>query len=81
MKLGGAIALLKTHASKTFEFCAREAAQIFGGAAYTRGGVGAKVEALYRDVRAYAIPGGSEEIMMDFGSREAVKKFERFSRM
>eukprot|EP00472_Partenskyella_glossopodia_P005024 CAMPEP_0197535778 /NCGR_PEP_ID=MMETSP1318-20131121/51636_1 /TAXON_ID=552666 /ORGANISM="Partenskyella glossopodia, Strain RCC365" /LENGTH=573 /DNA_ID=CAMNT_0043093455 /DNA_START=64 /DNA_END=1785 /DNA_ORIENTATION=+ len=81
LKLGGLIALLKTHASKTFEFCAREAAQIFGGAAYTRGGVGEKVERLYRDVRAYAIPGGSEEIMMDFGTREAAKKFERFSRL
>jgi len=39
--LGGPIALLKAHASQVFEFCAREAAQIFGGLAYTRGGQGA----------------------------------------
>jgi len=26
---------------------------------------------LYREVRAYAIPGGSEEIMLDFGIRQA----------
>jgi hypothetical protein len=28
--------------------------------AYTRGGQGEKVERLYREVRAFAIPGGSE---------------------
>jgi len=38
--LGGSISLLKAQASKTFEYCAREAAQIFGGASYVRGGVG-----------------------------------------
>lgn len=73
-KLGGQIALLKAHATKTFEYCAREAVQIFGGAAYVRAGVGAKVERLYRDVKAMAIPGGSEEIMLDFAIRQAMKK-------
>jgi alkylation response protein AidB-like acyl-CoA dehydrogenase len=34
------------------------------------------VERLYRDVRAYAIPGGSEEIMMDLGIRQAMKEWE-----
>ena len=60
LKLGGAIAGLKAQSTVTFEFCAREASQIFGGLSYTKGGQGAKVERLYRDVRAYAIPGGSE---------------------
>ena len=72
-KLAGPIALMKAQATQTLEFCAREAAQIFGGLAYTRGGQGEKVERLYREVRAYAIPGGSEEIMLDFGIRQAVK--------
>merc|ERR1711977_509122 len=45
------ISLLKVQATKTFEFCAREAAQIFGGASYVRGGQGEKVERLYREVR------------------------------
>ena len=62
LKLGGAIASLKAQSTVTFEFCAREASQIFGGLSYSRGGQGAKVERLYRDVRAYAIPGGSEEV-------------------
>jgi alkylation response protein AidB-like acyl-CoA dehydrogenase len=48
IRLGGPIALCKAQASRTFEYCAREAAQIFGGLAYTRGGQGEKVERLYR---------------------------------
>lgn len=73
IRLAGPIALMKAHATQTFEFCARESAQIFGGLAYTRGGQGEKVERLYREVRAYAIPGGSEEIMLDLGIRQAVR--------
>ncbi|KAF8429027.1 acyl-CoA dehydrogenase [Tirmania nivea] len=73
LKLGGPIASLKAQSTITFEFCAREAAQIFGGLGYTRGGQGAKVERLYRDVRGYAIPGGSEEIMLDLSVRQSLK--------
>ncbi|KAF2402876.1 putative acyl-CoA dehydrogenase [Trichodelitschia bisporula] len=73
LKLGGAIAGLKAQSTTTFEFCAREASQIFGGLSYSRGGQGGKVERLYRDVRAYAIPGGSEEIMLDLSIRQALK--------
>ncbi|KAK4507380.1 hypothetical protein PRZ48_001115 [Zasmidium cellare] len=73
LKLGGAIAGLKAQATTTFEFCAREASQIFGGLSYSRGGQGAKIERLYRDVRAYAIPGGSEEIMLDLSIRQALR--------
>ncbi|CAG8446654.1 2238_t:CDS:2 [Acaulospora colombiana] len=72
-RLGGPIALLKAQSTQTFEYCAREAAQIFGGLSYTRGGQGEKVERLYREVRAYAIPGGSEEIMLDLGIRQSLK--------
>ncbi|KAL8376917.1 hypothetical protein RB595_007849 [Gaeumannomyces hyphopodioides] len=73
MVLGGAIAGLKAQATVTFEFCAREASQIFGGLSYSRGGQGGKVERLYRDVRAYAIPGGSEEIMLDLSIRQSMR--------
>jgi alkylation response protein AidB-like acyl-CoA dehydrogenase/predicted heme/steroid binding protein len=73
-KLGGPIALMKVQASKTFEYCAREAVQIFGGTGYTTGNSnGGKVERLYREVRAMAIPGGSEEIMIDFAVRQGAK--------
>lgn len=51
---------LQVNASKTFEFCAREASQIFGGASIVKEGQGKLVERMYRTVRASAIPGGSE---------------------
>src|SRR5271168_325245 len=73
LKLGGAIAGLKAQSTVTFEFCAREASQIFGGLSYSRGGQGGKVERLYRDVRGYAIPGGSEEIMLDLSIRQSMR--------
>merc|ERR1711970_764529 len=74
-KLAADCALIKVQATKMFEFCAREAAQIFGGASYVRGGQGEKVERLYREVRAFAIPGGSEEIMLDLAVKMAQKKY------
>ncbi len=73
LRLGGHIAGLKAFVTQTFEFCAREASQIFGGLSYTKGGQGGKIERLYREVRFYAIPGGSEEIMLDLSVRQALK--------
>lgn len=52
---GGPIALCKAQATQTFEYCAREAAQIFGGLSYTRGGQGEKIERLYREVRGKSL--------------------------
>lgn len=74
ISLAGPIALAKVQSTKTMEYCAREAVQIFGGTGYTRGGLGDKVERLYRDQRSLAIPGGSEEIMIDLGIRQAIKR-------
>merc|ERR1719261_2201292 len=76
MKLGGVTALLKVQCTKVMEYCAREAAQIFGGLSYTRGGQAEKVERLNREVRAMAVPGGSEEIMLDLGVRQTTKLAE-----
>ena len=44
-------------------------------ASYARGGQGEKVERCYREVRAYAIPGGSEEVMADLAVREGMKNY------
>lgn len=61
------LSLLKVQATRTMEFCAREAMQIIGGASYMRGG---RVERIYREVRVMAIGGGSEEIMNDLAARQ-----------
>ena len=63
----GDFALLKVQATRTMEFCAREACQILGGASFVRG---SRVERIYREVRVMAIGGGSEEIMFDLASRQ-----------
>jgi len=65
------VSLVKVQATKTLEYCAREAAQIFGGRSYVRGGRAGKIERIYRDVRAFAIYGGSEEIMLDLAVKQA----------
>jgi len=69
--MSGPIALAKVQGTIVLEYCAREAVQIFGGLGYTKGGLGGKVERIYRDVRAIAIGGGSEEIMLDLGIKQA----------
>jgi acyl-CoA dehydrogenase len=61
------VCLLKVQATTALEFCAREAAQIFGGASYE---LGMKIERIYREVRVLAIGGGSEEIMRDLAARQ-----------
>jgi len=73
-QLGSQAALLKVQASKTFEYCAREASQIFGGNSIIKEGKGKTVERLYRGVRAQAIPGGSEEILLDLAIRQAASR-------
>ena len=61
------ICKLKFTASKALEFCASEAMQIWGGAAYMRGNL---VERIYREVKIISIGGGSEEIMRDLAVRQ-----------
>ena len=69
--LGGMIGLAKVQATRTLEFCAREASQILGGASCIRGGQGERIERIYREVRINAIGGGSEEVLLDLVARQA----------
>ena len=69
--LSALCSLTKVQSTKTLEYCAREALQIFGGRGCIRNGRGQRVERIYREVRVFAIGGGSEEILMDFASRQS----------
>jgi len=69
--IGGTMALLKVQTTQVLEYCAREASQVLGGVSCIRGGIGAKVERIYRDVRTAAIGGGSEEVLRDLAMRQA----------
>ena len=73
LRIGGAVAGLKAQTTTTFDYCAREASQIFGGLSFTQGGQAEKVERLYRDQRSLKIAGGSEEIMLDLSIRQGTK--------
>lgn len=70
-KVGGPIALLKVQATNTFEYCVREAQQIFGGASCLRQGKGQWLERAAREVRINAVGGGSVEILMDLAMRQS----------
>ncbi|KAG5914110.1 hypothetical protein E4U53_004708, partial [Claviceps sorghi] len=50
-RIASRIALLKVQGGQMLELAAREAAQIFGGAGYQKGGAGAAVEQINRDLR------------------------------
>ncbi|ETO29183.1 acyl-CoA dehydrogenase [Reticulomyxa filosa] len=65
------IALLKVQSSRMLQQVVIEASQIFGGRSYVRTGRGAVIDRIYRIVRSQAIAGGSEEILLDFVTRQA----------
>lgn len=72
-RLGGTTAMMKAHCGIVLELVAREAVQILGGIGHTRGGQGERIERIRRDVRGVTIPGGSEEVMLDYGVRSEAK--------
>jgi acyl-CoA dehydrogenase len=69
--VGGPMALLKVDCTSAYEFCAREASQVLGGAAYLRQGKGQLLERLVRELRVTVVGGGSEEVMLDLAMRQA----------
>ncbi|KAH8731745.1 acyl-CoA dehydrogenase/oxidase [Phaeosphaeriaceae sp. PMI808] len=70
--IAGQIALSKVHGGRILEMANREAQQIFGGAGYQKGGPGAVVEQMSRDLRMMVVGGGSEEIIADLAVRQEV---------
>ena len=71
--LAGPIALLKYQATRAALLVSDHAVQIFGGRGITRTGMGHKIEHFQKSIKYAAILGGSEEIMADFGARQAMK--------
>ncbi|KAJ3416853.1 hypothetical protein HDV05_008438 [Chytridiales sp. JEL 0842] len=73
--LAGPISLAKYRATRMTEMVSDNACQIFGGRAITRTGMGRVVEAFQRTNKFGAILGGSEEVIVDLGVRQAMKFF------
>ncbi|CAK1355170.1 Medium-chain specific acyl-CoA dehydrogenase, mitochondrial [Cercospora beticola] len=68
--VAGRIALAKVQGGRIQEMANREAQQVFGGAGYQKGGPGAVVEQMSRDLRMMVVGGGSEEIISDLAVRQ-----------
>jgi hypothetical protein len=47
----------------------------------TKTGQGARIEAFYRVVPSYTVPGGSEDVLIDLGVREALKLHKQAEKM
>lgn len=47
--------------------------KIMGGLGLAKTSQGARVEAFYRAVPSFTVPGGSEDVLIDLGVREALK--------
>ena len=68
-RVASRVALAKVMGGRLLEKAGREALQVLGGAGYQRGGVGARVEQISRDLRLFVVGGGSEEILEDLAVR------------
>jgi len=75
--LGGPIGLLKAFCTQGADEIASMAVNIFGGRGLTQGGMGKLVEQFHRVVKFDSILGGSEEVLMDLGVRQAIKKMPK----
>jgi alkylation response protein AidB-like acyl-CoA dehydrogenase len=79
--LGGPISLLKYQATRTAHNVADQAVQCFGGRGFTKSGMGRVVETFARTYKAASVYGGSEEIMVDLGVRQAMKFYPADARL
>lgn len=80
-KLGGSIALLKYYSTRVGLLVWDHSAQILGGRAITRDGMGQRVERFGRAVKYTAIYGGSEEIMQSLAVKQMMKRMPPRARM
>jgi alkylation response protein AidB-like acyl-CoA dehydrogenase/predicted heme/steroid binding protein len=79
--LGGPISLLKYQATRTAHQIADQAVQTFGGRGFTKTGMGRNVETFARTYKAGSVYGGSEEIMVDLGVRQALRFYPLDARL
>jgi len=79
--LGGPISLLKYQATRTAHLVADQSVQCFGGRGFTKTGMGRVVETFHRTYKAASVYGGSEEIMLDLGVRQALKTYPLDARL
>jgi alkylation response protein AidB-like acyl-CoA dehydrogenase len=70
-RIGGPMGLFKVHATEVLGFCVEEASQVLGGAAFIRGGVGARIELARREQLVAKIGAGATDVMLLMSSRQS----------
>lgn len=80
-KLGGPTALLKYQCTRMSTVVSDGAVQIFGGRGVTKTGMGKNIERNMKSFKLASVYGGSEEIVLDLGIRQARAKFPRNARL
>merc|ERR1719263_1320391 len=75
--LAGEIALLKYQTTRCCNLIADNGAQLLGGRAVTKTGMGKYIERFNRVYKIFSIYGGSEEIMADLGIRQALREWKK----
>jgi alkylation response protein AidB-like acyl-CoA dehydrogenase len=73
--LGGETALLKYRTTRAMTLVSDLAVQVFGGRGVTKTGPGKHVSRMQKSFKFASVYGGSEEIMLDLGVRQAMKNF------
>ncbi|KAK2735667.1 hypothetical protein FQN55_002029 [Onygenales sp. PD_40] len=72
-QLGGVTALLKVKGGMMLKYVADYCVQIMGGLGLTKTGQGSRIEQISRGTHTFIVPGGSEDVLIDLGVREALK--------
>lgn len=70
--LAGQTAQVKAHSGIVLENVTSAAVQLMGGLGLTRGGRGERVERIWRDIKAITIPGGSQDVLLEWSVRRAL---------
>lgn len=71
--LGGPTALLKYRTTRATTLISDLAVQVFGGRGVTKTGMGKNISRVQKSFKLASVYGGSEEIMLDLGMRQAMK--------
>lgn len=80
-KLGGDTALLKYRVTRATTLIADFSVQVFGGRGITKTGMGKNISRMQKSFKFAAVYGGSEEIMLDLGVRQAMRVFPKTAKL
>lgn len=73
--------MLKYKTTRTCTLIADLSVQVLGGRGVTKTGMGKDISRMQKSFKMASVYGGSEEIMLDLGMRQALKQMPRNARL